>query len=838
MISVDDYEKLGQFYLGKKFDLQNRVLSDELVNYDSKDLTTHALCVGMTGSGKTGLCLSLLEEAAIDNVPVICIDPKGDLGNLLLTFPDLSPSDFEPWIDGDEAKRQGKEVAHVAEETANRWRKGLESWHMPLERIRKFRDQTDITIYTPGSNIGVPLTVLKGFEAPPASLLEDVESYREKVSSTASGVLALLGIEADPLTSREHILISTVLDCAWKQGKDLSLEELIRQIQTPPISKIGVIDLESFYPSVERQKLSMTLNNLLASPAFAGWLEGQALDIKKLFYTNEGKHKLSIISIAHLNDSERMFFVTILLTELLSWMRSQPGTSSLRAIFYMDEVYGYFPPSAKPPSKGPMLTLLKQARAFGLGIVLATQNPVDLDYKGLANMGTWFLGRLQTQRDKDRVLDGLEGASLTQGGQFDRPSMEKSLSALGNRVFLMNNVHDDGPTIFQTRWALSYLRGPLSRGQVSSLMREKRQLLAGEAEGRGANSDEAIPPVNGATNREFSASAPSNKASNLTRTTGRPILRPEIQERFVAPTMLSRIGTLFEYRPALLVNSSVHYVKANPAIDVWRDIYMVCTVDDTFRDDPWEAGKSYSPQEWIIGKQPEDGFEFSELSAELLSDKTYKRLEKSFGDFAYRHMPYRVYYSKSLKQLAAPDLSEMDARIHFSLASREAKDRAVEVLREKYEVKFRSLQTKISAAELKLDKERQEAKSKKLEGFLNAGTSIFGALFGNKVSSRTRATKAATAVKNIGKATAASGDLARAEQSLDELIAMKESLELELENDVAELGAKFAPHNLDVELIEIPLRKSDMKTILVALAWIPWQVAQDGTATPLVAFET
>ncbi|MCU0720808.1 MAG: DUF87 domain-containing protein [Pirellula sp.] len=837
MISVDDYEKLGLFYLGKKFDLQNRVLLDELVNYESKDLTTHALCVGMTGSGKTGLCLSLLEEAAIDNVPVICIDPKGDLGNLLLTFPELNPSDFEPWIDADEATRLGKDVSVVAEETANRWKKGLESWHMPLERIRKLREQTDITIYTPGSNIGVPLTVLKGFDAPPSSVLEDVESYREKVSSTASGVLALLGIEADPLTSREHILISTVLDTAWKQGNDLSLEELIRQIQTPPISKIGVIDLESFYPSVERQKLSMTLNNLLASPAFAGWLEGQSLDIKKLFYTNEGRHKLSIISISHLNDSERMFFVTILLTELLSWMRSQPGTSSLRAIFYMDEVYGYFPPSAKPPSKTPMLTLLKQARAFGLGIVLATQNPVDLDYKGLANMGTWFLGRLQTQRDKDRVLDGLEGASLSQGGHFDRASMERALSALGNRVFLMNNVHDDGPTIFQTRWALSYLRGPLSRGQISSLMREKRQALANQVDSKASG---------GVTNDRGGVSNNSggivrddgNRLGSSPKSSGRPILRPEIQERFVAPTLLPKIGNQLIYRPALLINSSVHYVKANPAIDVWRDIHMICPIEGQVANDPWESGKNYSPQEWSVGRQPEDGFVFEELSAELLSDKTYKRLEKSFGDFAHRHMPYRVYFSKALKQISAPEMSEMDARIHFSMVSREAKDRAVEGLREKYAAKFRSLQTKISAAELKLDKERQQSQSKKLEGFLNAGTSIFGALFGNKVSTRTRATKAATAVKNIGKATAASGDLARAEQSLDELIEMNESLEQELESDVEELSSKFAPQNLELELIEIPLRKSDTKTDLVALAWIPWQIPQDGKATPLITFES
>jgi hypothetical protein len=835
MISVDDYEKLGLFYLGKKFDLQNRVLLDELVNYESKDLTTHALCVGMTGSGKTGLCLSLLEEAAIDNIPVICIDPKGDLGNLLLTFPDLNPSDFEPWIDADEATRLGKEVSEVAEEAANRWKKGLESWHMPIERIRKFREQTDITIYTPGSNIGVPLTVLKGFDAPPSGVLDDVESYREKVSSTASGVLALLGIEADPLTSREHILISTVLDSAWKQGKDLSLEELIRQIQAPPISKIGVIDLESFYPSVERQKLSMTLNNLLASPAFAGWLEGQPLDIKKLLYTDAGRPRLSIISISHLNDSERMFFVTILLTELLSWMRSQPGTSSLRALFYMDEVYGYFPPSAKPPSKMPMLTLLKQARAFGLGIVLATQNPVDLDYKGLANMGTWFLGRLQTQRDKDRVLDGLEGASLSQGGHFDRATMEKALSALGNRVFLMNNVHDDGPTIFQTRWALSYLRGPLSRGQISSLMKEKRQALVNTVDPKVAGND-ATATGDDSRSRDIPLRDDGIRVSNPSKAIGRPILRPEIQERFIAPTLLPKLGNQIVYRPAVLINCSVHYVKANPAIDVWRDIHMVCPVEGQLANEPWETGISYSPQELILGKQPEDGFVFDELCAELLSDKSYKRLEKSFCDFAHRHLPYRVFFSKALKQLSAPEITEMDARIHFSMASREAKDRAIEDLREKYGVKFRSLQTKISAAELRLDKERQQSQSKKLDGFLNAGTSIFGALFGNKVSARTRATKAATAVKNIGKATAASGDLARAEQSLDELVSMQNSLELELENDVELLASKFSPENLELEPIEIPLRKSDTKVNLVALAWIPWQVFQDGKATPLITF--
>jgi hypothetical protein len=827
MISLGDYEKLGWFYLGKQYDLQNRALLEEKVNYESKDLTTHALCVGMTGSGKTGLCLSLLEEAAIDEIPVICIDPKGDIGNLLLTFPDLLPSDFEPWIDADEARRQGKDVSVAAEETAARWRKGLESWDMPTERIRKLRSNVDLTIFTPGSNIGVPLTVLKSFDAPSRCVIDDAEAYREKISSTASGVLALLGIEADPLTSREHILISNILDHAWKQENNLGLEELIRLIQSPPIQKIGVLDLESFFPSVERSKLSMILNNLLASPAFAGWLEGQPLDVKQLLYTNGGKPRLSIISIAHLNDAERMFFVTILLSELLAWMRSQPGTSSLRAIFYMDEVYGYFPPSAKPPSKPPMLTLLKQARAFGLGIVLATQNPVDLDYKGLANIGTWFLGRLQTQRDKDRVLDGLEGAALQQGSGFDRASMEKALSALGNRVFLMNNVHNDGPTIFQTRWALSYLRGPLSRQQISSLMKAKRD--ASQA-----------PLLASESNPNPTSTPTSNSASSRSRSSlagARPIIRPEIQERFVAPTRLPAATSSLVYRPAVIVNASFHYVRATNSIDVWRDVHYASLVTDPIPEDLWSTALAYPSGTWSLSKTPEESFIYEPLPSELLSDKTYKLLEKSFADYAFRHLPCRVYSCKALKHTSAPDLSETDARIYFAMAAREAKDRAIEDIRSKYATRFRTLQAKISAAELRVDKERQQSQTRKLEGFLNAGTSILGALFSNKSSSQTRATKAASAVKNLSKANSAASGLARAEQSLDELVRQRDELEQEIEGEVSMLHSRFSAENLELELIEIPLRKADTKIGLIALAWIPWQVSQEGITSPLVSFE-
>ena len=810
---LPDYEKLGSFYLGKKYDLVERKLQPDLVNYDSKDLVTHALCVGMTGSGKTGLCLSLLEEAAIDGIPAICIDPKGDLGNLLLAFPDLTPGDFQEWIEPAEATRQGKPIEELAEETANRWRKGLSDWQQEPDRIKRFRENTDITIYTPGSNIGVPMTVLKSFDAPAAAVLEDAETMREKVSAAASGLLTLLAIDADPLTSREHILLSNIFNESWKNGNNLSLEELIRQIQSPPIKKIGVIDLDSFFAPADRTKLAMSLNNLLASPSFAGWLEGQSLDIKSLLYTSEGKPRLSIISIAHLNDSERMFFVTIFLGELLSWMRAQPGTGSLRALFYMDEIYGYFPPSAKPPSKPPMLTLLKQARAFGLGIVLATQNPVDLDYKGLSNMGTWFLGRLQTQRDKDRVLDGLEGASMQQGSAFDRQSMERSLSALGNRVFLMNNVHDDGPTIFQSRWALSFLRGPLSRDQISKLMATKKKHQASSTSAR--------------------VSASSSTGSNAESGT-RPILPNGVPEKFLVPTKISAAKNRVVYRPAILSQSSIHFVKSTVAVDYWQDIQLMVHVQGEVPDPLWGASETIEPDVLQLSPQPEDGYTFAEIPADLSSVKNYTTWEKSLKEHFFRHVQCTVYSSKALKRTTAPGVSEADARIELSHAAKEARDAAVDKLKTKYSDKIRSLQTRILAAQQRLDKEKEEAKSKQMEGIFNIGTTLLGALLGNKIATKGNVSKAATAVRGLGKATTQQGDVMRAQETYEELLASKDEIERQCQEEIDAVSSQFSAENLALETIDIPIRKADTKVKLLALVWVPWQIDSQGIATQLI----
>ncbi|RME42090.1 MAG: ATP-binding protein, partial [Chloroflexi bacterium] len=465
-----DFEKLGAFYLGKEYDVAAGQLLDRLLMYDARDLTTHAVCVGMTGSGKTGLCIDLLEEAAIDHVPAIIIDPKGDITNLLLAFPELRPEDFRPWINVDDARRKGLSEDEFAAQQAELWRKGLGQWGQDGDRIRLLRESADFVIYTPGSDAGIPVSILQSFAAPPLSWDTEAELLRERIQGTVSALLGLIGVDADPVRSREHILLSNLFEHFWRQGEDLDLPKLILSIQNPPIRQLGVFDVDTFYPEKERFELAMSLNNIIAAPGFQSWLQGQPLDVAGFLSTPAGKPRHSIFYIAHLSDPERMFFVTMLLNQVITWMRTQPGTTSLRALLYMDEIFGFFPPVANPPSKQPMLTLLKQARAFGVGVVLTTQNPVDLDYKGLTNAGTWFIGRLQTERDKMRVLDGLESASSEAGQALNREELSRIISDLDKRVFLLHNVHEEAPVTFQTRWAMSYLRGPLTRTQVRGLM--------------------------------------------------------------------------------------------------------------------------------------------------------------------------------------------------------------------------------------------------------------------------------------------------------------------------------------------------------------------------------
>ncbi len=551
---MQDYEKLGAFYLGRAVDAATGKATDELLLYDSKDLTTHAVIIGMTGSGKTGLGLGLLEEAAMDGLPVIAIDPKGDIGNILLGFPDLKPGDFEPWMAADEAARQGITVQELAAKTAESWKTGLADWGQDGERIRRMQQNVELSIYTPGSSAGLQVSVLKGFGAPPPELLDDPEAFQERVSGTVTGLLGLLGIEADPLQSREHILLSNLLSSAWQAGQNMDLGGLIAGIQTPPFQRIGVMDVESFHPAKARFELAMSLNNLLASPAFQSWTQGEPLDIKSMLYTPAGKPRVTVFSIGHLSDPQRMFFVSMLLNATLGWVRQQPGTSSLRALLYMDEIYGYFPPNGNPPSKTPILTLLKQARAFGLGLVLSTQNPVDLDYKGLANAGTWFIGRLQTDNDKARVLEALEGA-MTGSAPTPRADLDRMLSDLGKRVFLMHNVHESAPVLFSTRWTMSYLAGPITGTQIRTLMNGRKSAAVTAA---------AASPI---------AASPATAGAS----DARPALPPTVPQYFLP----IRAGTAsVSYHPQVLGHANVRYASVKQGIDTTGSLTLLADLTD------------------------------------------------------------------------------------------------------------------------------------------------------------------------------------------------------------------------------------------------------------------
>lgn len=814
--TVDQFEKLASFYLGRQYDLSSGQMQDDLVMYDAKDLCTHAMCVGMTGSGKTGLCLALLEEAAIDGVPAICVDPKGDLANLMLAFPELKPDDFKPWLEQSEATRKGMSLDALAADTAGKWRKGLESWGQSPERIQRFKDAADIAIYTPGSNAGLQLTVLKSFDAPPAAMLNDADAMRERITGAASGLLTLMGINADPLLSPEHILISSILDNQWRQSKNVSVADLIGLIQRPPITRVGVLDLDSFMPPADRSKLAMQLNNLLASPAFSTWLEGESLSISKLLYTDSGKPRVSILSIAHLSDSERMFFVTILLNELLAWMRTQSGTSSLRAIFYMDEVAGYFPPSAKPPTKPPMLTLLKQARAFGLGIALATQNPVDLDYKGLSNIGTWFLGRLQTERDKARVLEGLEGAAMQSGAAFDRGAMERTLAALGNRVFLMNNVHDDAPTIFQSRWALSFLAGPLARDKIALLMQDRKRLKT----------------VSDSSGVETARSSSSTVSSAVSATPSRPVVPNGVPEKFLVPTIRSDAGAKQIYRPAVYGEGSAHYVRASSDLDQWQDIHLLLACGSGLPATMWESSTTVTSRLDMMD-EADNSFTFTDLPDELRGQATYKNLDKRLKDYLFRHHSLSLYRSPALGRMAPAGSTEGEARVFFTQGIRELRDLESEKVRATFATRAKTLEKKIRESGDRLSREQAELSQASWTTAIEMGSTVLGAFFGKKLGSRSNVTKTSTAMRGATKAAQARSDVQRAEEAMRQLQLDLDDINQEITITLDEVARKFDVAKIELEEVTVPARKADLKTKPIILLWTPWQIDAQGIATPL-----
>lgn len=847
MPSAADFEKLGVFYLGRPYDPQQKKSQDGVLLYDSKDLVTHAVCVGMTGSGKTGLCLALIEEAAIDGIPAILIDPKGDLANLLLTFPGLRPEDFRPWINEDDARRKNLSPDDYARQQAELWQKGLAAWGEDGARIQRLRDAADFAIYTPGSNAGIPLSILKSFAAPPPAIREDEELLRERIGTTATSLLGLLGIDADPIKSRAHILIATILDAAWCQGRELDLAGLIQQIQTPPVKRVGVLDLDAFFPSKDRFALAMSLNNLLAAPGFGAWMEGEPLDVDTLLHTPEGKPRVAIVSIAHLSDAERMFFVSLLLNQMVGWMRTQSGTTSLRALLYMDEIFGFFPPVANPPSKTPLLTLLKQARAFGVGVVLATQNPVDLDYKGLSNTGTWLIGRLQTERDKARVLDGLEGAAGTAGQGFDRAGLERTLSGLSTRVFLMNNVHEDHPVVFESRWVMSYLRGPLTRAQIKTLMDARRGAGAPAPAATRSAPGPAVPAPAVSAAAVAAAAVAAAPARGKGRTAAaavdttpaapagadqRPLLPPDVPQHFVPAQGAAPTGTTLYYRPMLVGSAQVRVADPKSGVDVSRDLVYLTAITDEAVPVAWDQAAAVSFVTSDLAEAPEGPAAFAELPVAAGKKKSYDGWSRDFGAWLLQSQKVELLRSASLKVVSKPGESERDFRVRLQESTRQDRDRGSEALRQKYAPKEAALQERRRRAEQAVERESEQAKQQGIQTAISVGATILGAFLGRKSISVSTIGRATTAARGAGRVLKETQDVGRAKETVaavDEAIA---ALDAQFKAEADALGASTDPLTEVLETLALKPTRQNISVRLVALAWAPCWRDRAGAVTP------
>ncbi|WP_456413652.1 helicase HerA domain-containing protein [Oceanithermus profundus] len=808
-----------RFYLGRLYDDAAGDLGETPFTYDPDDLTTHGVILGMTGSGKTGLGIGLLEEAARKRIPALILDPKGDLTNELLHFPRLAPEDFEPWVNPDEARRAGKTTGELAAEKAALWQKGLAGWGLGPEQIREL-DRVRYAVYTPGSTAGVPVSILASLRAPAGDWRTQAEELREQVASTATALLGLVGYsDLDPVTSREHILVARILEAAWRAGRDLDLGELIMQVQNPPFEKLGVFDTDTFFPPRERFGLAMRLNNILAAPAFQVWTEGQPLDVGALLYAKGGTPRHSVFYIAHLSDEERMFFVTLLLTALESWTRRQSGTTALRALLYFDEIFGYLPPGQDPPSKGPLLRLLKQARAFGVGLLLATQNPVDVDYKALTNAGTWFIGRLQTQYDKQRLLDGLEGVS----GGLDREAFDRLISSLGKRVFLAKNVHEKAPVLFGTRWVMNYLAGPLTREQIPALNR-----LAGAGE---AAAPQEAAPAQAAAVREPEAAEPPGFAT-------RPAV-PAGVEDYVLPATVAfadaarRAGVRAEgpaavlYRPELLAQAEVRFARRKYELNTVLKTAALVPPEELAGLVRWEDHPHAPFDEGVLEGRPAPDARWEELPGELADGRALAKLARGFKDWVYQSAEARVWHNPHLKLYGGPELGREEF-LERCRKEAEWKARAeAEKLRKKYERKVASLRKKLERERRELAEDEAELSRRKMEemgGYLDTVIGLFGG--------RKRALTGALSKRRM--TARAKEDV---EESKAEIAALEKEIQAlldELEDEVGEIEDRWEELAEDVEPIPVTPYKKDVALEFFGVAWVPHYVVGEGAAQRLL----
>lgn len=814
-LSQKEFEKLGVFYLGSN-------ANNDAVLYDSRDLLTHAICVGMTGSGKTGLGIGILEEAILDAVPAIIIDPKGDMGNLLLAFPELQGKDFLPWVDADEARRKNLSLETLADKKSALWKDGLEKSGQDSARISRFKTQADFTIYTPGSTSGIPISILSSLKVPPLDIVEEPEFLAEQVAGTVGSILGLLGIATDN-QSPAFVFVSNLVRHFWLKQESLDLGKLIDSILHPPISKIGYMDLDTIFEPKKRIELAKKINNLIASPGFTSWMQGDDLNIPALLFTEEGKPRVSIFSISHLDDQERMFFVSLLLNQLTSWMRTQSGTTSLRALLYMDEIFGYLPPVANPPSKKPLLTLLKQARAYGIGLILATQNPADIDYKALSNAGTWFIGRLQTPQDRDRVIDGL----LTHGNtQFsNRKTIESTLANLESRAFLLHNVHESEPIIFNTRWVMSYLKGPLTRKDIRALMEEKKKVKNKENAPHIKDKNQALQTksldiiAQSITPEEITSERPSQPAMSPTHAI-RPLLESVPQLFMKASIPSPGPDYTLSYRPMLYgwgnaffddakyeLDQSIrfgliHGLHFNPLIFNWKKAFRVDLDPSNFRSDPIENSH------------------FLELPKDAKKKTSYTKWSRTLVDHIYHEETTEVWRCSSLrlKSLGTEIKSDFVQRVHDVL--RERRDDTLDKIRDRYQKKMEASERRLQSAEHQLETQEDQARSASLDSALTIGTSIFGAFFGRK-SSRSMA----TAARRGSRAIKEKRDVARAEEKYQSAVENIEKINFESEEKLREAAEKFAFEMHPIESVAVSVKKKNIKVEWFGLTWVPYWIS-------------
>ncbi len=769
------FEKMGLFYLGKESK------ADTLELYKSKHLTTHAAIIGMTGSGKTGLGIGIIEEAAIDNIPSIIIDPKGDMGNLCLDFPNMQASDFKPYIDPVAAQNKNLNIDEMAQKTATMWKEGIESFGQDLSRVKKLATVSK-TIYTPGSSAGVSVNILGSFNAPNAEILEDSDIFASLINSTTTSLLSLIGIDSNPISSKEHLLISNIFNFYWTKGKSLSLEDLIGYIASPPFKKIGVLNLKTFYPQSDRMKLAMLLNNIISSITFSSWIKGEALDIQNMLYDENGKAKISIFSISHLNDNERMFFVTILLNAYINWMRAQRGSSILKSILYMDEIFGFFPPTKNPPSKEPMLLLLKQARAFGTGVILSTQNPVDIDYKGLSNIGTWFIGKLQTKQDINKVLDGVAAKS-----NLSKNEISKEIATLKERHFFLKNVHVEQTSEFYTRWVLSYLKGPMSKNDIKRLMKDKKESLKEDI-------DLTTPKTAKNTNKKM-------------------ILSDAIKEYFND----TNINSGEPFYPYMYGVVELRFYNLKRDIDTAEKLYLKLELRDDLTSIDWSQSIEEEKPEFT--SKPNNNASYAPLPSIITNARNLNSWEKELSNFIYNTKRLKLYSCKALKMESNLGQSRQDFILEVQDVLNQKRDEKIEKIKSQFQNRYDRLEDKLQRLIFRLEKEEAEVKSKTTDTFISIGMTVLGAIFGRKAISTSTINRGASAIRKGKGILKEKNDVKNTQLLIDNVNEDMKQLEYDLNDEIKKIEETLDISNYEIGDIAIKPRRSDVSIKDIAILW-------------------